>query len=336
MLPLNLDTINAENNGFQAELVNIQQGNRLDLGPDLVLCNGNAITISAPAGFSTYVWSNGFTGASQVVINPGIYHCTVTDFCGLTFTDTIMVVDNGSVELIKAEEVSVCKDERLEVSAEQGYVRYRWGPEYNLINNPASPGLIAKPAMDTVYFVQAENNTGCILYDTIRIKVKQPLSFTLGPDKSICPGDSILLRASQVFRTYLWNDGSASADLLVKKSGQYILTGFTAEGCRSSDTLLITLKDCGSSFIMPNAFTPNGDGLNDFIKPIIKGNLLQYQMHIYNRWGQLVYSSKDPFQGWDGKLNGIIQGPQAYTWQCSWQVEGGELKMNKGSLILIR
>lgn len=334
--PINLDTIIATDNGFHAELVNMQNGNRLDLGIDLIICEGSSINISAPAGFSSYVWNNGYRGATLVTRNPGLYYCTVTDYCGLRFTDSIMVVDNGSVQLIKAEEVSVCKDERLEVNAEQGYVRYRWGPEYNLVNNPASPTLIAKPAKDTVYFVQAENNTGCFIYDTVRIKVKQALSFSLGPDKSICPGDSILLSASGIFQTYLWSDGTRSEDFRVKKSGQYSLTGFTADGCRSSDTVMITQKDCGTAFFMPNAFTPNGDGLNDLIKPITKGNLVQYQMLIYNRWGQLVFSSADISLGWDGKFKGIIQGPQTYTWQCVWQVEGGELKRNYGSLTLIR
>jgi gliding motility-associated-like protein len=334
--PMQLDTINSTNTGFHEELVNLQQGNRLDLGPDLILCEGKSVTLTAPAGFSSYVWNNGYAGNTLVINDPGRYHCTVRDFCGLEFSDTIMVADNGSIELIMADEMIVCKDERLEVKAEQGYVRYRWGPDYNLVNNAASPSLIAKPALDTAYFVQAENNTGCFIYDTIRIHVKQAPALSLGQNNSICPGDSILLRSSQVFHRYLWSDGSVSAEIRVKKNGQYILTGYTADGCKSSDTVLITLKDCGSSFFMPNVFTPNGDGLNDIIRPITKGDMVQFQMQIYNRWGQLVFSSNDPFKGWDGKLNGILQGPQTYTWSCVWQVEGGERKRNNGSLALIR
>jgi gliding motility-associated-like protein len=334
--PINLDTIIATDNGFHAELVNMQNGNRLDLGIDLILCKGSSITLSAPEGFASYVWNNGYRGAVLIASNPGLYYCTVTDYCGQRYSDTIMVVDNETVQLIIADELSICKDDRLEVNAEQGFLRYRWGPEYNLVNNPASPSLIAKPAMDTVYYVQAENNTGCFIYDTVRIKIKQALSFTLGPDKSICPGDSILLSASGIFQNYVWSDGTRSANFRVKKSGLYSLTGITADGCSSSDTVMITQKDCGNSFFMPNAFTPNGDGLNDIIKPITKGNLVQYQMLIYNRWGELVFSSTDLSQGWNGKLKGIIQSPQTYTWQCVWQVEGGELKRNYGSLTLIR
>jgi gliding motility-associated-like protein len=331
------DTIQATDNSFHSIKINVDgDGNRINLGPDLIICQGNMVTIKAPPGFVSYQWNTGFTGNELIADRSGLYHCTVRDECGLTYKDSVYVMDKTSVELLNGKEITICKNERLQVQAETGFSMYRWGPEYNMVSNPASSSLIATPGTDTIYYVQAENESGCIFMDTIIVKVKQAPAFTLGPDKKICPGDSLVLSPSFSFRSYVWSTGSTSRDIRAGKSGHYILTAYTAEGCMASDTVTITLNNCGSSFFMPNAFTPNYDGLNDQIRPVIKGNVVQYKLFIYNRWGQVVFSSSGLAHGWDGKIKGQMQDPQTYSWLCTWQLEGGEVNMRKGSVTLIR
>ena len=86
----------------------------------------------------------------------------------------------------------------------------------------------------------------------------------------------------------------------MNQPGTYWL-GVTANGgCPGRDSVVVTPKTCLTGFYMPSAFTPNHDGKNDLFKPVIGGVALQYKLTIYNRWGQVVFSSGDPAKGWDG------------------------------------
>ena len=87
---------------------------------------------------------------------------------------------------------------------------------------------------------------------------------------------------------------------------------------------------------MPNAFTPDNNRLNDALKPVVSGTLKQYHLSIYNRWGQLVFTSKDPATGWDGTMRGIPQNSDTYVWICSYQLDGENAKVEKGTVMLIR
>lgn len=87
---------------------------------------------------------------------------------------------------------------------------------------------------------------------------------------------------------------------------------------------------------MPNAFTPNGDTKNDICKPSFYGNVTQYEFRIYNRYGDMVFYTKDLAKGWDGKLKGKAQNADAYVWTCIYQIEGLMLNQEQGSVMLIR
>lgn len=89
-------------------------------------------------------------------------------------------------------------------------------------------------------------------------------------------------------------------------------------------------------FAMPNSFSPNGDGVNDLFKPVITGSIAQYELRIFNRWGQLVFISKDPLLGWDGKQKGQWLSAGVYLWLCRYQGAIGVSKEDRGTVLLIR
>jgi gliding motility-associated-like protein len=97
--------------------------------------------------------------------------------------------------------------------------------------------------------------------------------------------------------------------------------------CYSDSSSLDTLK----AFI-PNVFTPNGDNKNDTFTPIISGNLEKFELRIFNRWGQDIFSTIDPFKGWNGENSdtGI------FFWICFYQGVGQNLQIRKGTVSLIR
>jgi gliding motility-associated-like protein len=109
-----------------------------------------------------------------------------------------------------------------------------------------------------------------------------------------------------------------------------------ALGCSDSIIKMITVFDFCTTDI-PTAFTPNGDGLNDNFGPHNAVKADNYQFRIYNRWGQLIFESKDWKKRWDGKLNGIIQGTGTYVWMLTYtHRDTGQKLLKKGTVTLIR
>ena len=119
-----------------------------------------------------------------------------------------------------------------------------------------------------------------------------------------------------------------------------IVYAYTApSGCSNSDTAEILLRtgtDCEGTILFPNAFTPNSDGLNDIFRPVVH-NVYRFRISIYNRWGQLVYSSED-LEGWDGKFRGVLcpGGMYVYTSTYGLSLRTNENNTKRGVLALIR
>ena len=87
---------------------------------------------------------------------------------------------------------------------------------------------------------------------------------------------------------------------------------------------------------MPTGFTPNTDGKNDLLKPILLGDVVQYKFWIYNRWGELVFETTDLNRGWNGTYKGLPQNSGVFVWMCQYQFEGETPKQEKGTAVLIR
>lgn len=115
----------------------------------------------------------------------------------------------------------------------------------------------------------------------------------------------------------------------------YYLKGVTEEGCIGFDSLKITVYK-GPEIYVPGAFTPNHDGKNDLLKPIIPGAAQLEYFIIYNRWGQKIFGTKTIGAGWDGKLNGIDQLPGTYVWMAKVKTYTGSTIERKGTIVLLR
>lgn len=107
-------------------------------------------------------------------------------------------------------------------------------------------------------------------------------------------------------------------------------------GCDSIHKTLYIIVNYSNQLFIPSAFTPNGDGKNDVFKPIVKGIPSQYNLRIYNRWGEAIFQSTDPAKGWDGKYKNKPQILATYIYHLSFQFVGQPLKNEKGTFVLIR
>lgn len=142
--------------------------------------------------------------------------------------------------------------------------------------------------------------------------------------------------------TYLWspatglNDpGIANPTGVLEDDIVYTLTVTTAEGCTDTDDIAITVfKE--SRVYVPTGFTPNGDGRNDRIMPYLVGIRSLDYFQVYNRWGQLLFQTKTPGQGWDGRIGGVEQASGVFVWRLRAVDYVGKVYELKGSVTLIR
>ncbi len=159
----------------------------------------------------------------------------------------------------------------------------------------------------------------------------------LGADTAICQSDRLLIGvAPNAAYTYLWNTGATTsqiyADIFTR---DYNLTADN-HGCRGYDAMHVkVLPAC--LIKVPGAFTPNGDGLNDALKPVYADLAKDYSFKIYNRVGQLIFASNNPLDGWDGRFKGNPADGGAYVWTLSYiDPWTGKAVKEKGTSILIR
>jgi gliding motility-associated-like protein len=144
------------------------------------------------------------------------------------------------------------------------------------------------------------------------------------------------LKPSMQFEKYLWSTGASTASIRVVNPGLYWLEVTDVTGCTGRENVWVSTKSCMNAVYIPTAFTPNNDGKNDIFKPMIDGKLLQYNLKIYDRWGQLIMQTMDPGKGWNGTYKGEKYNSGVFVWTCTYQLAGEDAKTEKGTVTLIR
>jgi gliding motility-associated-like protein len=154
--------------------------------------------------------------------------------------------------------------------------------------------------------------------------------------------DQLQLFANSAATDYVWspafglNDAySATPIATITGDITYTVTATTSAGCKGEASVTIRMFE-GPEIYVPNAFTPNGDGRNDFFKPFPVGIKQYSYFRIYNRWGQLVFATSGFNQGWDGKVGGREQPTGTYIWMVEGITKDNRKITKRGSITLIR
>ena len=131
------------------------------------------------------------------------------------------------------------------------------------------------------------------------------------------------------------NPAIANPVAILDRETIYIITAHTANGCEATDDIKIKVYK-GPEIYVPGAFTPNGDGLNDILKAIPIGMKEFSFFSIYNRYGQVIFTTKNANTGWDGKIKGVEQDPAVFVWMAKAIDYKGNVVLRKGTVTLIR
>lgn len=315
--------------------------------PSLTLTNPScisstgAIQVSNPLG-SNLLYSIGGSYQTNALfsgVNPGSYFITVKDNntgCISAATFVVMAASPNTPTPPLATGATRCGPGNITLTA-TGTGAIHWYSDAGLTNEIFVGNTLNTTLLNTTTYYLTADNGGCVSQpSTVQAAVLASPKPFLGNDTLICPGDKIILSTGN-YANYTWSDGSHGSTFPVTVEGNYGVTVTDAAGCTGSDNITITAAGNCTVVYFVKAFTPNGDFLNDGFGPLPKSiysKLSDYRLSVYNRYGQMVFSSNDPWQQWDGSFGGLYT-PGAFTWYCTYKF-GGVLRTQKGTVIVLK
>ncbi|MCK5856375.1 MAG: gliding motility-associated C-terminal domain-containing protein [Bacteroidales bacterium] len=307
---------------FSAEVLSISP---VDLGNDTAFCDYDSIILDANMSSTvSYLWDDGSIQPTMLVSSVGVHWVKITSLCGVV-SDTILITDIWeSPKLNLPNDTILCSGDTLLLDAGNVFEHFWQGSNNNQIYVVKDSGWVSLTVKDT-------NN--CMASSQFYVNIENVPQADLGNDTTICQGNEITLNGGEA-QGYQWHNQTVAQYFRTRQAGTYSVKLYNQCGS-TIDSINVRLSDCQEYIVLPNAFTPNGDNLNDVFLPKTLG-ISYYEMHIYNRLGHEVFMTKDLNHGWDGKTSGedVIEGVYAYI--IRYRKHNGNLLLKRGYLTLIR
>lgn len=278
---------------------------------------------------SKYLWSTGATTPTVIVYDTGYYNVTVSNkYCKSADTAHIDFFVTG---LDLGADTFYCGPvSRLYVPL-QNFVSYLWQD-----GSSTSTHLATSPGKKKLTIVSIN---GCIESDSANIIQYPVLDPGLGPDTTVCISSSVYIRAIPGMSQYLWNTGETTATIHTLNKGLFYVFLKSPVGCEASDSMRIVADGNAlpNEMYMPSAFSPNNDQLNDFYPDnhyTSPGS--DYELNIYNRWGQEIFRSYEIDKQWDGTFNGSECPQDIYLFKIKYRSCDDHLRHFRGTITLVR
>ncbi len=292
---------------------------------DTLLCSVDTFKVSAPAGYSDYHWNDGTTGPARPLHEDGTYWVYSFENCSV-FIDTFKVkFINLKANL--GPDTAICNNSQLLLDATTPGAAYLW--------QDGSTNATFLATTKGSYNVKLTKGN-CTARDTINISTFEPFLAIKEDDTLICQNTALTLHAtSNPLSDYLWNNGGTTPEITVTEAGSYAVTATNACGT-FNDTVTITMQNCDCNSFVPNAFSPNGDQVNDVFKIRTNCTATDFTMSIYNRYGQRVFTTRSPDAGWDGTFNGTPMDVGTYFYYIRFKGPRKDSFERKGDIVLLR
>jgi gliding motility-associated-like protein len=285
-------------------------------------------------------------GISSIGIGPSCdYNENIKDTFALYYMDNFVLSEkeNFAFASITAVSGNPCTGNYILQAPVYENATYQWFKEEKLIEGATSINYKVpdQPGADGIYFVNITLRGDCFVSLPYTIKLSPVHNLALGSDKILCDTTAIQLHATLSGVTnYHWQNGSGDSVISVKTSGTYTVTVADNTGCANTASVNVFFENCNNcKIVFPGAFTPNHDGINDIFRPkALCGHipLAYYHLIIYNRWGQAVFNSSNPAEGWDGSYLNTGSPENAYVYFSEYSFFNGKRETVKGVVTLIR
>ncbi len=318
-------------------------------GTDLTVCANSSFTLQGTGG-TTYSWSPGIflndsTQATPVGSVQGTTLFTLIAREGICEdTAVVLVTVKKPQQLVAPVDVSGCEGSSLQLKGNNGNnVSYEWAPAA-LFTDPKSADPLVKATGNTSFIVTI---TEPVCSTTQQFMV----SMTVLPKPNVNANKSNDVDCNHATATlmatgadqYSWtpatnlnNAAIANPVATISTTTLFTVTGTTAQGCSATDTITVARNAGGMAYFkMPNAFTPNNDRINDCFGVERFGNITLQEFSVYNRWGNKVFTTKNPSECWNGYYQGKLLDTGGYGYVIKGKSECGPIDL-KGVVLLIR
>jgi gliding motility-associated-like protein len=267
----------------------------VNLGSDSTYCGNFTRTLST--GDAGTLWSTGATAAQITVNSAGTYWAALSNGCGAA-RDTVVINQNVPPLVDLGNPASICNGDSVLLQPVINAANFIWS------TGAGTSSIYA--AQPGVYWIEVWDSSSCRHRDSVLVTGGVPPSFTLGKDTSICSNEGYRLRIPLPNLQYHWQDNSSDSIYYAFASGTYSVT--VSNNCGSaSDAIKLEIHADECALAVPTAFTPDGDGVNDLFRGISRCGTSQYDMHVFNRWGEQVFETQDVLDGWDGMFRNVMQ-----------------------------
>lgn len=330
--------------------VDVKDRVTLFAGNDTTICRTDGFFLTTTGDALHYKWTPATYLNYDTVKRPFAKPLATTTYRVLANIGKCQSFDDVEITVVPypaanaGADTILCPGFSVQLTASGGS-SYLWSPATFLNNRNIADPVATRPTASIRYIVSVTDVLGCPkpVSDTVWVNVYPKTIANAGPrDTSVVIGEPLLLTATGGVK-YLWDPGTwlnnaaiRTPTALPQDNIQYVVTATSAGGCLGTDTIMVHLFKIDPDMYVPTAFTPNGDGDNDIFKPILIGMKELRYFRVYNRFGNLVYSTTDIGKGWDGTYGGRGQDPATYVWMAEGVTFKGEVRLKKGYVVLIR
>ena len=318
-----------------AQTVNVLESPVFSLGQDTSLCEGDSLLLSSGLSSSTYAleWQDGSPDSIFLATASGIYFLSASNSIGCSRADSILVTFEPLPHVALGEDTVLCGGRTLLLQAQTDAAQ----PVYSWNTGAASAFLTA--TADSAYTLAiTDAATGCQGQDSIFIGHAEAPLVRFPADTTFCPGELLVLAVQPLNNEvleYRWEDDASEQNLTVMAPGSYSIQ-VSNGACDTSATIVVLPGDCRTSLFVPNAFSPNGDGRNDYFLPFGPDIELQ-RLRIFNRWGSLLYDEEGGGARWDGTIGGEKAPSGAYVFLLEYFNRRAENRATaSGEILLVR
>jgi len=332
--------------------LDVQPNPTVYIGGNRFLCRYDTLHINSivnPDWYPAYIYSwTPATGLDNTNTPTVVYsgttsemvYLTVTTSAGCTSNDSAFITVNNGPGTTIIPNMSFCPHDTAILNVSPATGSYHWYPSVYLSDSMSGAPII-RPVTTQTYTIVGTTAQGC--KDTASFTATvYPAAVMFMPDSvTIFAGDSYNIEPTTNCNTFSWFPPAGLSSTVISNpvatpsiSTKYLVTATTDWGCVTVDSINILVDD-GAIMAMPNAFTP-GNGVNGEFKIISQGIASLNYFRIFNRWGNLVFETKNISDGWDGAFKGQPQPFGVYIYEVQAVANSGKLITKQGNITLIR
>lgn len=301
----------------------------VELGPDTAACTGTPVVLNAG---QTGIWQDGTEAATFTVNTAGRYRVAVSN-AGCTTEDSLEVSFLALPDFSLGDDQAACEGELLTVVVPSGLGQVRW--------NDDSTDLRRDFADSGIRWVDITDSNGCVARDSVSLSIAPLPVLDLGPDTTACDDVRFTLTPTAGDGLIFWPDGLTGPEFEVTEPGR-IIAVIDNDGCINRDTVNVQFRECVYfQAYLPNAFSPNFDGINDDFAPGFDEELeiLSYKLQVFSRWGDQLFITEDLNTPWDGNARGQLLdvGVYLYVIEVTYRDDRGMgSEVLSGDVMLLR